>query len=326
MPLTSKSLLALVVVALVVAAPTRAADIEKYLSDETDGVVTIDVKGFFTSPLAKKLGLDKSLRDESAARMLKEIGLDPAQDIDRAVIGLSAGNQKVIVVEGKFDPAKMEAKLEEFAKDKKDFLTVHKTEKGKVFEIAKLDELIKLPDLVQGIINLKGEKGFIAIADKGHVILAQSQDALAEAIAKGEGKKTTKLKNRDLAGLIGKMDSRQTVSVALTGSTTGLEKTKSITGGINVTADVKIGVVITADDTDAAKATEDSLAEQLGQFRAILQQACTANKGAYVPIIDVLKSIKTESKDKNVTVSSTLTGEAIEKLVKALAALAESLK
>jgi hypothetical protein len=326
MPHIRRSLLALFVVAAVSAAPTRAADIEKYLSDETDGVVTIDLKGFFGSALAKKLGLDKSLGDDKAARMLKEVGLDPAKDIDRAVIGLGAGNQKVIVLEGKFDPAKMEAKLEEIAKEKKDFLTVHKTEKGKVFEIAKLDELIKLPDLASGIINLKGEKGFIAIPDKGHAILAQSQDALAEAIAKGEGKKTTKLKNRDLAALIGKMESRQTVSVALTGSTTGLEKTKSITGGIEVAADVKLGVVIAAEDTDAAKATEESISDQLGQFRAILQQACTANKGAYTPIIDVLKSIKTESKDRNVQVSTTLTGEAIEKLVKALASLAESLK
>jgi hypothetical protein len=324
MPLTRKSLLALFVLVLVAVAPTRAADLEKYLSDETDGVVTIDVKGFFSSGLAKKLGLDKSLGDDPASRVLKEIGLDPTQDIDRAVIGLGAGNQRVIVVEGKFDPAKMEAKLEELAKDKKDFLTVHKTEKGKVFEIAKLDEVIKLPDLVQGVINLKGEKGFVAIADKGHVILAQSQDSLAEAIAKGEAKKTTKLKNRDLAVLIGKMDSRQTVNLALTGSTTGLEKTKSITGGINVTADVKLGVVIAADDTDAAKATEESITDQLDQFRALL--GAGANKGTYAPIVDVLKSIKTESKERNVVVSSTLTGEAIEKLVKALADLAKELK
>jgi hypothetical protein len=326
MPLTRKSLLALFVLTLVTVAPTRAADIEKYLSDETDGVVTIDVKGFFGSPLAKKLGLDKSLGDDAASRILKEIGLDPTQDIDRAVIGLAGGNQRVIVLEGKFDPAKMEAKLEELAKDKKDFLTVHKTEKGKVFEVAKLDDLIKLPDLVQGVVNLKGEKAFLAIPDKGHVILAQSQDSLVEAIAKGEGKKTTKLKNRDLAVLIGKMDSRQTVRLVLTGATTGLEKTKSITGGINVTADVKLDAVIAADDTDAAKATEEMISDQLTQVRDFLGALGGANKGALAPIVDVLKSIKTEAKDRNVLVSSTLTGEAIEKLVKSLADLAGALK
>jgi len=326
MPLTRKGLSALFVLVLATAAPTRAADLEKYLSDETDGIVVVDVKGFFGSALAKKLGLDKSLGDEAGARLLKEIGLDPAHDIDRAVIGLAPGNQRVIVLEGTFDPAKMEEKIEALAKLRKDFLTAHKTEKGKVFEIAKLDEVIKLPELAQGIVNLKGEKGFVAIADKGHVIVAQSQDSLAEAVAKGEGKKTTKLKNRDLAALIGKMDARQTVSLALTGSSTGLDKTKSITGGINVTAEVKLAVVITADDTDAAKATEEMIADQLGQIRIILMQADAADKGSYAPIVDVLKSIKTEARDRNISVSSTLTSEAVEKLVKCLAKLAEASK
>src|SRR5262245_31717976 len=91
-----KHVLAALALGLVLALPAFAAPVpgeaaagsyEKYLPDDADGVVTINVRALLDSELVKKVGLDKMLADnEEAQKSLKALGLDPLKDIERVVI------------------------------------------------------------------------------------------------------------------------------------------------------------------------------------------------------------------------------------------------
>jgi len=59
--------------AVLVAAPARAAEIDKLLPADTETVLTINVKQIFSSDLVKKVGLDKAkeaLKSQSDAQKI----------------------------------------------------------------------------------------------------------------------------------------------------------------------------------------------------------------------------------------------------------------
>src|SRR5690349_4649491 len=105
-----KPILAALALSLALALPALAAapagSYEKYLPDETDGVITINVRQLLDSELIKKAGLDKALAGEDAQKALGVIGLDPLKDIDRVVIA-GGKDEGLVIIQGKFDPAKL---------------------------------------------------------------------------------------------------------------------------------------------------------------------------------------------------------------------------
>jgi hypothetical protein len=324
-----KRILAAVALSLAVALPAVAADpkapaapgFEKYLPDGADSVITINVRQLLDSELVKKAGLDKTLAGEDAQKSFKELGLDPLKDIERVVIASDKdkSDEPYFIIQGKFDPAKLSAAIEATGKEKKDHLKVHKTEYGKVYEVANLDEVIKLPPQAAGAgVNLKGRSAFAVIPDKGHVVLTGSKESAETVLAKGAGKKTTKLTNKELPALLAKINLKQSVAVALPSPD---DKVKSITGGITVTSDVKTRLTVAAADADAAKQVDTMIGEQLKMVQDIAGLVVLQQK-ELAPIVDILNDIKHEAKDSNVGISSDIKGETLQKLVKAVAELA----
>src|SRR5262249_33330244 len=118
-------------------APTdEPVKIDKYLPDETTGVFVFNIKLIRESKAYTK-GLQKTVDDlwkkDEVKAILKEAGLDPTKDIERAVLGIVLGREGMggpfFVVEGRFDPDKLAAAAESLGKM---IGSVKKLEIGKV--------------------------------------------------------------------------------------------------------------------------------------------------------------------------------------------------
>lgn len=313
---------ALLALAVVLAAlPVRAAEADKALPDDTEMVVTVNVRQFLDSPLIKKAGLDKALAgNEESQKVLKDLGLDPLKDIDRVILAGGKGDdQTLIVIKGNFDPEKIAAKAGELAKEHKDHVKVHKADGTTLYEITGVDKAVPLPPQAQGQVPLD-KPMMIAVADKTTVVAGVSKDAVTAAIARVTGKKSGEIKNKELKALLAKQDAKQTVSIAIPGGTIGQEKIKHVTGGITVGADIKIEAHVATTDLDAAKELNDQFKEGLMTVQGLVG-GFAAQQKALMPVLDILNGIKHDVKDKDVIVNTTIKGETIEALLKGLASL-----
>jgi hypothetical protein len=303
--------------------PGQAANgYEKYLPDDTSGVITINVRQLLDSELGKKAGLDKALNCDDCQKTLQALNFDPMKDVERVVIASGAAGDTQVVIQGKFDAAKLGDHFEAAAKQHKDDVKVHKTADGKIYEATNLDRFAKqLPPQAALIIgDLKDKSIFLAIPDRGNVVLSPSKDLVTAALAKAAGTKTTKLTNKDLATLLAQVNPKQSLAVALP-APADEKKIKSITGGITVTGDVKVDFTVTATDADAAKEIDTAIDGQLQQVKALVDLAVLQQK-ELAPAAGLVAGIKHDAKDSTVGVKSDIKGETLEKLAKAVADLA----
>jgi hypothetical protein len=193
------------------AAPTPKTggtlNIEKYLLDDADGVLVINLKQILASPAYTK-GVKKQLEDVLARpepqAYLKDIGFDPLKDIDRVVVctGKScwrseAGGGKggpreeegpYFLFQGKFDAAKMKAKMAALAKEVMPKVAISDEGGHKIYRI-----------------DPRGNGPFAAQVDATTVVLAGKRAHVVEALAKAAGKKKTKFASKEVPVLLKKL-------------------------------------------------------------------------------------------------------------------------
>src|SRR5271170_2758108 len=132
---------------LIFAAAAPAAEPDKYLLNDTDAVVSLNVRQLVETPLFKKHyqeNLKKLVTgNKDVQQAFKDLGIDPFKNIERilAVHGESShrlddkpdgpGKSSLfLIVRGQFDTAKLHAKASQLAKDYPDFIKVEKTAAG----------------------------------------------------------------------------------------------------------------------------------------------------------------------------------------------------
>src|ERR1051326_5572524 len=194
--------LAFCISALFLAASAQAADLEKVaklLPDETETVMSVNLRQILDSAVVKKYGLEK-LKDALDSQgdikeYLKDMGMDPFKDIDQIIVG-SAGSSDadkgLVIISGRFNQEKVEAKAKEIAKDKSDFIKVDKIGTHTVFEVS-------VPNAPQSM--------YACVISKNMILAASSKATLEDALKKNAGKKTHKLKNKQ----IGEVDRKSVV-------------------------------------------------------------------------------------------------------------------
>src|SRR6516162_2575418 len=121
--------------------PLSAAEIDKFLPDKTEAVLTINVKQMLHGSLVKRYALEPlhlALKDCGEVHdILKSLGVDPFQDIDRIAGAATAGEEgyEVAIVHGRFDTAQFQAGAKQLVKDKGDVVKLHKSGDNCYFEI-----------------------------------------------------------------------------------------------------------------------------------------------------------------------------------------------
>jgi hypothetical protein len=320
------AVLGLALAALLPAVPARAAELDKLLPNDTETLLTINVKQILDSPLVQKLGVDKlkkALNDQDEVKkVLAELGFDPFKDLESITFALSSGSdtdKNLIIAHGKFDVAKFTAKAEEVAKDMKDVVKITKVP-GPGAESAKVN-------LYE--VNPPGQNQplYVALVDKNTLLASAGKDYVLDAIDKQAGRKKSELKSKELKTLLGRIDGKQSVWTAVLGST--LEKSPLASDdtakdlisklvdanlGVTIDKDLKVEVGITAKNTEDAKKLDEAINDNLNQAVGILS-LLAGNQPEIKPLLTVLKSIRPSIKDKTITIQATVAGDDIEKAV-----------
>jgi hypothetical protein len=312
--------------AAALAAPARAADVDKYLPEDTEAVFTLNIKQSLDSALVKKYGLDQARAALQSADMvndvLKDLGFDPFKDLDNIIVANPGGGDQdrgLIIVHGKFDLKKFQDKADKAVKD--ETLKVHKVPDGLGGKNLIYEVTVPLPGAGETPL-------FIALADKDTILASPGKDYVVDGLKKTGAKEKAALKNKAFQTLLEKVDTKQSLSFAMLGSAltkselplpdevkTFLEGLDAVGGGITLDDGIKIQVNFAAKDADAAKEMHKTLDTGLKQALGILAIAAAGNE-ELTPLVDLLKSVKLAVKEKVITFKAEVSGEIIEKAIK----------
>jgi hypothetical protein len=301
---------------LALAMPVRAADVDKYLPDDTEVVVVLNAKQLLDAPLVKKHFLEhiRALikSSDEAAKILESVGFDPFKDltsITGAMSTLGSEAKGLIITHGEFDRAKFEAKADEMAKDKSDTFKAHKEGNHKVYEV-------------------KGEKSvFVAVVDKTTIVASPEKQSVLDAFARGEGKKKGMVK-KEIQDLIEKANAKQSLWFAATAQAflkselasderakKNLEKMDNMTAGFTVDKGVLFTLAIATKSAANAKELAEEIKEGLNQAKGILALLADQNK-QIAPLVDTVGNLRVNTEGSTITLKSEVSEEIIEKGLK----------
>jgi hypothetical protein len=257
-------------------APPTAATIDKYLLDDTDFLIVVEVKPLLASPLVAKQHrkqIEELLKSEPVQVWLKNAGFDPLRDVERIILPMSRrwhgtdkdlqGAGPVVLVQGRFDAAKLKAKLAQLAKDSPQGVKVDAQEE--IYRLA-------IPN--------GSSPFFFAQLDRNTLMVAGKKDLIAEAMEKAAGKKKTTLKSEAVREFLKKRKPEPALQMTADGSTFWQTMARSqvqngarittiqhttledvgilrMRGGLSVAEKIKGGLTLKTKDADTAKQTAE---------------------------------------------------------------------
>lgn len=306
-----------------VAAPARAAEPDKLLPADADTIAFVNFKQIVGADVVKKYALDQikqALEGQDAKKLLEEMGLDPMKDIETVWVGMSGSgpdNTKALVVfHGKFDPDKLLKAAE--AVTKKD---------GEKFSIVK--------DGNTRMFKYQPEQGnpvYGTVVSDSTVIAATDKKIIATALAQAEGDKKAPI-TAELAALVKGMDEKASMfavssvkgkfdttkfppqsPIDLSGLEKTLPKTNTLSMVLRVTADVNLEVTFGMKDEDAAEDMGAAMAKLIKDIGGFVP-ALVAFEPKAKPLGDILKTVTSDVKKKDVVIKGKVTGDIIGKLI-----------
>jgi hypothetical protein len=319
---------ALVVAAWAAKVPSaRAAEPEKLLPAESDTVVSVNIKQILDTDLIKKYALEQlkqALDGQDAKKLLTELGLDPLKDIDRVIVGANVKGRNdtkfLMIVHGNFDPDRLYKAAEVQSKKDADRFAMIKDGNTVVFKYT--------PE--------NGENPIYGtVVNDKTVIAGSDRKMIATALKAAEAGKKAPIK-QELAELVKRMDEKSSVyacglvkgkfdefklpaggniPVDLAQIQKLLPSTESLAVSVKIGADVSVEVTLGMKDTDTAGDMRNALDDLIKQVKPLAALAGAAEPRAK-PLTDILNTVKTSSKDKDVTVSGKVSSANIGKMLK----------
>jgi len=322
-----RRLMAGAALAVAFAAPVRAAEIDPILPAETESVMFVNVRQIIDSEVVKKFALGQikqALQGNDAQKMLKDLGLDPLKDVDRATVGQWGSAEEmnyVVVINGKFNPEKLNSAAAEHAKAKSDELSVLEEGKYKIFKFTPK--------------NAQSDKPVFAAVASEKTIVAGSDKKLVVAALTAAEKGTKSALKKDLAALVLKQDEKASMFACalIEGKVDNLQlppnlnipgvdgaklskqlaKITSAAMTLRVTDEVGLEVAMGMKDTDSADEFGDTVSNLIGTVKQFLP-FLTAQQPQAKPVVDELtKTLKSKVKDKEVMLTLKISADAIGK-------------
>ncbi len=312
---TAAALVGVALTASLLGVAARAADSTHYLPNGTIVVLTFNVKQLLNAPLIK--GDEKAFNQGmgEASKVLEGFGVNPAKDIDRITLAVGEEMQPksvIILLEGKFDPAKINDKLKELVKEKKNLESI--TEGGTTIYQGKLPkQAAPTPGMPSQF--------YLTVLDDRVIAFATDKDALKEAAGKRTGGKKAEVK-KDVLDLIAKISPKETVSIVAVPPQDLINASPAaglttITGGITVGEGIKTDLLLSTKNTEAAKNIAQMINEGLNQVKQILPLIAGQQPGfgpkEQAMVKELMDSIKAAPQENGVTIRSNISKEFIEK-------------
>lgn len=323
----TQSRLALFVVALALTpAPgaLRAADIDPLVPPDTESYLAVNVKSALESPLFQKqlLGpLKDALGEVPEIKAISgDLGFDPLEDVHRVLFAMPGGTETdrgLLIAHGRFDEAKFEKRAKDAARENDDALKIHKVKLG-ADATATVWEVI-VPGQDSSI--------FVALVDNKILVASPGKDYVIDALKQHRSKKKADLKNRGFQALVENLDAKQTVSFAVLGKslaaavgdalpagfTDALKKIDAVGGGLTITNEVKLDVLVSSKDATSADTVRTTLDKGVKLSMIGLALLAEGRKELEV-LLEVVKTVKVGGKGKVVVVSARLTADVLKDL------------
>ena len=306
------------------AAPARAAGPETYLPNDSDFVAGLDVKQLLDAPAVKKHGpalvarygfdlltlsvqdspaSEKAVKDHAAAikkflgnRKLVEQFLDGVRGaLDGVLVaGNDANNSTMLVFHGDWDATKTEGYLETIAKFLGAALKPVEVGTRKMYELqAGEDDAL-----------------FLAVPDKGVLVVADKKEHVEEALAKSAGKKKPELK-KELRDLLAKADKKKT------GWVVGYlpEEKQALAGSLAVAGGIEGEVTLQTGNADDAKEEAKNAKEGIDDLKMSVADVAKDRKELAF-LVKLLEQVKVSTDDTRVTVKLQVPGKTLDELLK----------
>jgi hypothetical protein len=309
----------------------QGADIDRFVPDDTEAVLAVNVEQLLGSNIGKKYLLESLKQTLSASpavdKTLKDLGFDPFRDAQRLVYAQSAAapQRSLLILHGRFDGPRIQTWTDKVRKDFPDTLRLHKVPNGQG-DSSIIYEILKTPD--SRLIRLGDKPIFLALIDKAILLASQDKDAVATALEKAAGRKKTTLQYQDLQTLLAEVDGRQTAWLAARGEAlvkpglfgnAGLKayapKVEVFQGGVRIAEDIRIEVVVTASSIEAARDLDKAANDALNLTRGILTKLADDQK-LFIPVRDLANSIQIGREGKTLTARGKVTAASLEQATK----------
>ncbi len=301
----------------------RAADADKLLPTESDTVVYVNFEQIVKADVVKKYALDQikqALAGQDAKKLLEEMGLDPMKDIEKVWVGTSGKDQTdlkaLVVIHGKFDPDKLFKAAEAATKKDADKFSMIKDGNVTMFKYQ--------PE--------NGNPVYGTVVNETTLVAATDKALIATALKQAETAKKAPLKT-ELTELIKGLDEKSSVfavslvkgkfdavkfpaqsPIDLSSIEKLLPKMDTMSLVVKVTTDINIEVIFGMKDEDAAAGMGDAVTKLITDIAGFVP-ALIAFEPKAKPLADVIKTVKSDVKKKNVTVSGKVTGDLIGKII-----------
>jgi len=256
----------------VLSAPLRAGVTEPLLPPDTESCVVINVRQILDSPLFKKhlLAPIRRMMDDKGNELtrgiLADLGTDPLKDLDRVIIASPTTkdtDRGLILLQGRFNLARIRQKGEEAARDNAENLRLHPTSLGGG----------KSHLLYEVVIPNREDSLFAAMLDQRTMALSPGKDYVVEAVRKHQSGNPAKLASSAFAEMLGKMDEKQCVGVAIVGEKVTLPESDAVTrllreklgglegvgGGVTIDEDIKVEVLLAGPDREKAESLHKAM-------------------------------------------------------------------
>lgn len=317
-----------VVAALALASPARAAaDLEKLLPDDTDIVVVIDTNKLLNAPIVKQYAPDFVARfgydgllaatadNPEAQKALKAKAADikkllnDRKEVEKLMVtagdlvtrvtitGSAAGGEPgLFVVEGKWSKDYVEGFLTTMSLFAPDTASLSIVGGRKVFEITG---------------GPGADKMFVSVAADGVLVMTLDEEEMGLVLDRAAGKRKPGAR-ATIRTLVRDMDPDNAVTILADIATEGIK----VSGGVKVTTDVRLKLVVDAGNVEKAKTLEQDFAAGIEQIQELVDDQAADNPALKV-ISSAMRRIKSSRSGAQLTYELTLTGKDIDALVKA---------
>lgn len=346
----SATVLALIFVLLASTSPAVRADtITPLLPAETELFLYFDIQQLLRSELFKKYlekpikndkGWQELMKNGGIGDFIKKTGLNPLTDVEKIVLSSSPiiyDNSPLggpvphfcILVSGKFDSEKLTAAATELVAAHKEHVLAENTGKVKVAKLLMAIVSEKDHKFLQITLLLNEEKieTYATVIDGRFLIFGLKEDVRG-ALGRVRQKTRSVIRNKEVADGLARMDP------ATIGSLRGdnsilkdlpgiddpntaklIQKIAAVRVDLRVASDIKLVLTLDMIDADAAKELKP-LIVNLGDLLKGVVALLTVQEPKAKPLDEVGKNLTIRVKGKTVTVQTSLSGQAIDTLVK----------
>jgi hypothetical protein len=301
------------------AVPTPAeadptSETSKWVLEGSELVLHINVRQVLNSAALKKGAIDAMKeaidKDATAKMVFENIGLDPLKDIDSITLSGLAPAPKdvkgVLVVRGKFNLAKIQNAAEKFAADKPTELKLSKSDGLQLYEI-----------------KAKENNAVAAFADSTTLVVGSSKELTLDAV-KRFGRRSARV-SKDMELALTKFTGKESLSLALVfneelrkligkapGAAEIATKLKTVTGTLALSDTATLGVIVLADDEEAATILQGLIKQGL----TLAELVATGDDKVGPLLGEFLKATKLVQQKTTVSLTLTVTEDLLQKAMK----------